>query len=138
METTKYKKYHKIKNILKNEAINVAKINKGFYGLKILNSGIITPKQLEIMRRILARITKRSGKIIINISFRHPLTKKPSLTRMGKGSGGIDSWISYVKKGKVIFELNGVSQKLAFIALKTIKNRINLKTKIIKREIIDT
>lgn len=137
MKIDKYRKYHKIKNILKNEKINTAKIVKGFYGLKLLESGVLTEKQLESMRRIITRITKRVAKIIINVRFNHPLTKKPLLSRMGKGAGGIDSWICYVKKGKVVFELSGISQETAITALNLVKNRISLKTKTIVREVSD-
>lgn len=137
MKINKYKKYHKIKNIFKIEKSSVAKITKGFYGLKVLVSGVINAKQLESMRRIITRVTKRSVKVFINISFNHPLTKKPLLSRMGKGVGSIDSWICYVKKGKILFELNSVSLKLAFAAFNLVKSRINLKTKVVLREIID-
>lgn len=137
MRINKYKKYHKKKNIFKNERIVIAKVIKGFYGLKLLNSGVLTAKQLESMRRIITRVTKRSAKVVINVTFNHPLTKKPLLSRMGKGSGPIDSWISYVKRGKIIFELSGVSQDVALLALNLAKTRINLKTKVVLREIID-
>jgi len=137
MKINKYKKHHKKKNIFKNERIMIAKVIKGFYGLKLLNSGIVTAKQLESMRRIITRLTKRNAKVIINVVFNHPLTKKPLLSRMGKGSGSIDSWISYVKRGKIIFELSGVSQDAALLALNLVKTRINLKTKVVLREIID-
>jgi large subunit ribosomal protein L16 len=91
MEINKYKKYHKQNISGKKEKDTLRGLKKGFYGLKVLESGIITPKQLETARRVIARITKRIGKIFINISCNHPLTKKPLLSRMGKGSGGIDS-----------------------------------------------
>jgi large subunit ribosomal protein L16 len=137
MEINKYKKHHKIKNSLKNEKSTLAHISKGFYGLKTVTTGTLTIKQLETVRRTIARITKRSGKIIINIFFKQPLTKKPLLSRMGKGSGGISTWISYIKKGKIIIELKGVTEKISFLALKAVKNQINIKMKIIKREIFD-
>jgi large subunit ribosomal protein L16 len=89
METYKYKKYHKQTKIIKNEKDSLQSIKKGFYGLKALESGIITPKQLETARRVITRITKRTSKIFTNVPFTHPLTKKPLLSRMGKGAGGI-------------------------------------------------
>jgi large subunit ribosomal protein L16 len=91
MEINKYKKYHKKDKIVKNEKNILRSLKKGFYGLKLLECGIITPKQLETARRIIARLTKRAGKIFINVYCNHPLTKKPLLSRMGKGSGSIDS-----------------------------------------------
>jgi large subunit ribosomal protein L16 len=91
MEINKYKKHHKIKNSFKNEKNALANISKGFYGLKTVATGTLTTKQLETIRRTIARITKRSGKIIINIFFKQPLTKKPLLSRMGKGSGSVST-----------------------------------------------
>ena len=137
MEISKYKKYHKQKKIGKNEKSSFCNIKKGLYGLKILEPGIITPKQIEMARRVISRITKRIGKIFINVFCNHPITKKPLLSRMGKGSGLINSWIAYVKKGKVIIEVNNVNKKLVFIAFKVIKYRIAIKMNIIKRDIID-
>ena len=137
MEISKYKKYHKQKKIGKNEKSSFRIIKKGFYGLKLLESGIITPRQLEMARRVISRITKRIGKVFINISCNHPITKKPLLSRMGKGSGSINTWIAYVKKGKVIIEVNGIPKKLVFIAFKVVKYRIAIKMNIIKRGVID-
>ena len=137
MEINKYKKYHKKRNIFKNEKNKLVNIKKGFYGLKILECGIITPKQLETARRVIARLTKRNGKIIINVFCNHPLTKKPLLSRMGKGAGNTNKFVYYVKKGKIIIEIKGVSKEIAFLALKTVKQRICLKMDVVKREIID-
>jgi large subunit ribosomal protein L16 len=89
MEINKYKKHHKQKNIKKNEKRSFRNLNKGFYGLRVVENGIITPNQVETARRIIARITKRQSKIFINIICNHPITKKPLLSRMGKGAGGI-------------------------------------------------
>jgi large subunit ribosomal protein L16 len=90
MVTKKYKKYHKIKKVLKNANNNLRAIKKGIYGLKVIEFGVITPKQLETARRLISKITKRTGKSIINICFNLPLTKKPLSSRMGKGCGSID------------------------------------------------
>jgi large subunit ribosomal protein L16 len=91
MEINKYKKHHKIKNGFKKEKSFLAQVSKGFYGLKAIETGMITIKQLETARRIIARVTKRIGKVNINICFNQPITKKPLLSRMGKGSGAITS-----------------------------------------------
>ena len=137
MEIKKYKKYHTTKNIHKKANNNLRIVKKGIYGLKILEFGIITPRQVETARRLISRITKRVGKTIINVHFNQALTKKPLLSRMGKGSGSVDSWISYVKKGKVFIEIKGVSKKIAISVLKAIQCRVSLKMKLVKREIID-
>jgi large subunit ribosomal protein L16 len=86
-----YKKYHKKNKILKSERKDLRTVKKGLYGLKALTSGIVTPEQLETARRIVSRITKRIGKIFINVFCNYPQTKKPLLSRMGKGVGGIDN-----------------------------------------------
>jgi large subunit ribosomal protein L16 len=137
MGRKKFKKYHKQNKILKNEKISLRIISKGFYGLKLLESGIITPKQIETARRLLNRITQRVGKIFINVSCDHPLTKKPLLSRMGKGVGIIQRWIAYLKKGKVVIETSGMPKKLAFIALKAARRVFSIKTCVIERELID-
>jgi len=137
MEINKFKKHHKQSKLQKNEKNSLQNLKKGFYGLKVLESGIVTPKQLETARRVIARITKRTGKIFINVSCNHPLTKKPLLSRMGKGAGGVDTWIAYVKKGKIIIEVKGVSKKLVLIAFKAVQYRIPLKMDVIERELLD-
>ena len=139
MEVKQYKKYHRKHKIKKNEnsSYRMRDLKKGFYGLKLIESGIVTPAQLETARRIITRITKRTSKIYINVCCNHPLTKKPLLSRMGKGSGSINSWISYVKKGKIIIEVKEVSKKLIFLAFKAVQRRIPIKMFIIKREVID-
>ena len=138
MEINKFKKHHKQSKIEKNEKNKLQILRKGFYGLKVLESGVITPKQLETARRVIARITNRTGKIFINVFCNHPLTKKPLLSRMGKGAGSIDTWIAYVKKGKVIIEVKGISKKMVLITFKAVQYRLSIKMDIIKRELLDT
>jgi ribosomal protein L16 len=91
MGTNKYKKYHKQTTNRKNEKDNLRTLRKGFFGFRITESGLITKKQLEIIRRVITRITNRTGKIFLNINCNQPLTKKPFLSRMGKGTGDIYS-----------------------------------------------
>jgi large subunit ribosomal protein L16 len=136
MQLNKYKKYHRQTKIGKNEKENLRTLRKGYYGLKTKSFGIITPKQLETARRVLSKITKRTGKIFINIFCNHPITKKPLLSRMGKGAGSINCWVAYVKKGKIIIEAMG-SKKLIFMAFRIVQYRIAIKMHIIKREVID-
>jgi len=137
MELKKYKKYHKKKKILKLEQCSLSIPKQGFYGLKSIECGVLTPQQLEASRRLISRITQRSGKILIKVKFEHPLTKKPLLSRMGKGCGSVDSWIAYLKKGKVIIELLGVSKKMAIIAFNAVRKRLPIQFEIIQREVID-
>jgi len=90
MEINKYKKFHKIKRISKQEKFILTNPQQGFYALRALETGFITPEQLESSRRIISRITKRSGKILLKVKFAQALTKKPLLSRMGKGCGSFD------------------------------------------------
>jgi large subunit ribosomal protein L16 len=87
----KYKKYHHIKNIKKIEKKNLRLLKNGVYGLKTLKFGIITKKQSEAIRKAISRVTFRIGKVILNLCLNKPITKKPLLSRMGKGSGAIHS-----------------------------------------------
>ena len=132
MHTNIYIKQHKIKiSSLMNKKLTTIKY--GFYGLKIVTPGILTPKQIETARRVISRETKRIGKIFIRIFFSLPITKKPLMSRMGKGCGVIKKWIAVVKSGTVILEINGVSKRLAKNALKLASLRLPLKVNIISR-----
>ena len=122
------KKQHLLLCYNKQVGIGLAHLNYGFFGLKAISFGILTKKQVEAARRIITRKTKRIGKLFIRIYFNFPITKKPLLSRMGKGSGPISSWVCFVKKGSIIFELNGVSFYDGYIALNEAKSRLPLKT----------
>lgn len=137
MGKKKYIKYHKKKNIFKVEQSNLLTPKQGFYGLKAVTSGILSPNQLETARRIISKITKRSGKIVMKITFEHALTKKTLLSRMGKGTGSIHSWITYIKEGKIILELLGISEQLAFTICKAVCKRLPIQFEIVEREITD-
>jgi len=137
MELQKYKKYHKKKNIFKKEKSYLAYVKKGIFGFKLLEFGFITPKQVETMRRIIARVTKRFSKIIINVSSNFMLTKKPLLSRMGKGCGSASSSIIYIKKGKIVVEIQDVQKKIAFLAFQVVQRRLRFKMDFVEREIVD-
>lgn len=137
MEINKYKKQHKKKNIYKNEKNCLSPIKYGLYGIKIISGVYITTKQLELCRRIITRITKRKSKVIISIRCGHPLTKKSLMSRMGKGCGNINSYISYLKIGKILVEINGISSIDINKINKQIKYKLPFKLVIIKREFID-
>jgi ribosomal protein L16 len=88
----KKKRRHSTRNISKIESLSLVKF--GSFGLKTKTAGILTMKQIETIRRLLSRKTKRISKITIRIFFQHPIKKKSLLSRMGKGIGGIKSWVS--------------------------------------------
>ena len=131
---TSYKKQHKIKiKITTKLFISVVKF--GFFGLKVLDSCILTPSQVENFRRLIVKQTKRTGKLYIRVFFNFPLTKKPLLTRMGKGVGPVKGWVSVVTKGSVVFELNGVSKKIAKIAFLQLVYCLPIPFTVVSREV---
>jgi large subunit ribosomal protein L16 len=104
-----FKKIYKKK--IKNVKFNSIKI--GIVGIRALESGRLTPKQLESIRRILVRLTKRAGKFWLRVFVDQPLVKKSKGSRMGKGIGNIDLWVMDVKLGQIILEISAITIKIA-------------------------
>ena len=110
------------------------KVQFGEYGLKALDSGWLTNRQIEAARIAMTRHVKRGGKIWIRVFPDKPYTKKPAETRMGKGKGSPEGWVAVVKPGRVMFELAGVPEPLAKEALRLAGQKLSVKTKVVKRE----
>jgi len=106
----------------------------GEYGLKTLDAGWITNRQIEAARIAMTRKIKRGGKVWINVFPDKAYTKKPAETRMGKGKGSPEGWVAVVKPGRVMFELAGVPEPLAKEALRLAGQKLPVKTKFVKRE----
>jgi large subunit ribosomal protein L16 len=106
----------------------------GDYGLKAMRCGWITDRQIEAARVALTRHIKRGGKIWIRIFPDKPITKKPAETRMGKGKGAPEGWVAVIKPGRVLFEIEGVSEELAREALRLAANKLPVKTKFVSRK----
>ena len=106
----------------------------GEYGLKALEEGWITSRQIEAARIAMTRKIRRGGKVWINIFPDKPVTKKPLETRMGSGKGSPEHWVAVVKPGRVMFELAGVSEPLAREAMRLAGMKLPVKTKFVKRE----
>ena len=106
----------------------------GEFGLKSLENGWITNRQIEAARIAMTRKIKRGGKVWINLFPDKPFTKKPAETRMGKGKGSPEGWVAIVKPGRVMFELAGVPEPLAKEALRLAGQKLPIKTKFVKRE----
>jgi large subunit ribosomal protein L16 len=106
----------------------------GDYGLKALESGWITNRQIEAARIAMTRKIKRGGKVWINLFPDKPVTQKPAETRMGSGKGSPEHWVAVVKPGRVMFELAGVPEPLAKEALRLAGAKLPIKTKFVKRE----
>ena len=106
----------------------------GEYGLKALEPGWITNRQIEAARIAMTRHIKRGGKVWINVFPDKPVTQKPAETRMGSGKGSPEHWVAVVKPGRVMFELSGVPEPLARDAMRLASMKLPLKTKFVKRE----
>ncbi|MCB0858799.1 MAG: 50S ribosomal protein L16 [Solirubrobacterales bacterium] len=106
----------------------------GEYGLKSLERGWITNRQIEAARVAMTRKIKRGGKVWINVFPDKPVTKKPAETRMGSGKGNPEAWVAVVKPGRVMFELSGVDEELAREAMRVAGHKLPVKTKFVQRE----
>lgn len=118
---------------IKGKATRGNTVAFGDFGLKALEPHWITARQIEACRVALSRKMKRDGKIWIRIFPDKPVTKKPLETRMGKGKGAPEFWVAVVKPGRVLFEVGGVDQELAYKALKLAAHKLPIKTKIVTR-----
>jgi len=108
-------------------------ISFGEYGLKALEPGWITSRQIEAARVAITRHVKRGCKVWIRIFPDKPLTKKPAETRMGKGKGSPESWVAVVRPGRILYEMAGVSEDVAREALRLASHKLPIATKFIKR-----
>src|SRR6266513_1187232 len=106
----------------------------GEFGLMCLEPGWVTSRQIEASRVAMTREMKRGGKVWIRIFPDKPITKKPAETRMGKGKGNPEGWVAVVKPGRVMFELEGVSEELARKALGLAAAKLPIRSKFVKRE----
>ncbi len=106
----------------------------GDYGIQALECGWVTARQIEAARVAITRHVKRRGKIYIRIFPDKPISKKPAETRMGKGKGSPEEWICVVKPGRVLYEVEGVSEELAREALRLAHHKLGIKTRFVKRE----
>ncbi len=130
---TKFRKQQKGRNRGKATRGNV--VNEGQYGIQATTAGWIKSNQIEAARIAVNRYIKRGGKVWIKIFPDKPVTKKPAETRMGKGKGAPEYWVAVVKPGRVLFELEGVSEDVAREALRLAAQKLPVQTKFVKREI---
>ncbi len=105
----------------------------GTYGIIAMENGWITDRQIEAARIAMTRNIKRGGKIWIRIFPHKAITKKPAETRMGKGKGSPEGWVAVIKKGRVLYEMEGVSEEKAKEALRLASFKLPLKTKFVKK-----
>jgi large subunit ribosomal protein L16 len=128
-------KYRKqMKGRIRGLAQRGATVAFGDYGLQVMESGKITARQIEAARIAMTRHVKRGGKIWIRIFPDKPITKKPAETRMGKGKGNVEDWVAVVRRGRILYEMEGVPREVAVQALKLASHKLSLPTRFVARE----
>jgi len=118
---------------MKGKAWRGSEIAFGQFGLKVLEPGWISDRQIEASRIAMTRFIKRGGKVWIRLFPDKPVTKKPAETRMGKGKGAPEFWVAVVRPGKVIFEMEGVKEDIAREAMRLAANKLPIQTKFVSR-----
>jgi large subunit ribosomal protein L16 len=122
-----------MKGRMRGKATRGENLDFGDFGLKALEAGWITDRQIEAARIAMTRHVKRGGKIWIRIFPDKPITKKPAETRMGSGKGAPDHWVAVVKPGRVMYEIQGVDMALAKEAFELAAQKLPIKTKFVSR-----
>lgn len=131
---TKFRKQHKGRN--RGLAQSGNKVSFGEYGLKSLERGRVTSRQIEAARRAMTRHVKRVGKIWIRMFPDTPITKKPLEVRMGKGKGNVEYWVCKVQPGKVLYEMEGVGEEVAREAFRLASRKLPVKTAFVTRQVM--
>jgi large subunit ribosomal protein L16 len=131
---TKFRKQMKGRN--RGLATRGSKISFGEYGLQAVGRGQLTSRQIEAARRTITRHVKRGGKLWIRVFPDKPITKKPLEVRQGKGKGNVEYWVALIQPGRVLYEIEGVSEELAREAFKLAAAKLPFKTAFAKRTVM--
>lgn len=131
---TKYRKQQKGRNT--GLALRGNKVSFGEYGLKAINRGRITARQIEAARRAITRHVRRGGKLWIRIFPDKPITKKPLEVRMGKGKGSVEYWVAEVKPGTVLYEIEGIPEEVAREAFRLAAAKLPVRTSFTVRTVM--
>ena len=118
---------------MRGKAWKGSSVSFGEYGLKVLEPGWITARQIEAARVAMTRYVKRGGKIWVRLFPDKPVTKKPLETRMGKGKGSPEAWVAVVKTGRILYEMEGVSEEIARAAMRRAAAKLSLRTRFVTR-----
>ena len=127
----KYRKQQKGR--MKGKSMGGNKVSFGQYGLKAVEAGRISNRQIEAARIAITRHAKRGGKLWIRIFPDRPVTKKPAETRMGKGKGSPEGWVAIVRPGRILYEVEGLSEEVAREAFRLASQKLSIKTKVVTR-----
>jgi large subunit ribosomal protein L16 len=128
---SKFRKSHK--GHLAGKAKGGSEVSFGDYGMQVLEPGWLTARQIEAARVAISRQVKKLGKIYVRVFPDHPFTKKPAETRMGTGKGGVEGWVAVVRPGRVIFEVEGVTEEIARTAFTRAHHKLSVRTHMISR-----
>lgn len=131
---SKFRKQHTGRN--RGLAQRGSSVSFGEYGLKATGRGRITARQIEAARRTITRRVKRGGKLYIRVFPDKPITKKPLEVRMGKGKGNVEYWVALVQPGRMLYEIEGVTEELAREAFKLASAKLPVATTFVKRTIM--
>jgi len=131
---TKYRKQHKGRN--RGLAQKGNQVKFGDYGLKAIDRGRLTSRQIEAARRAITRKVRRGGKLWIRVFPDKPISKKPLEVRMGKGKGSVEYWVALIQPGRVIYEIEGISESLAREAFQLASAKLPIKTVFERRVIL--
>jgi large subunit ribosomal protein L16 len=131
---TKFRKMMKGRN--RGLALRGSKVSFGEFGLKAVGRGRLTARQIEAARRAMTRHIKRGGKIWIRVFPDKPITSKPLEVRQGKGKGNVEYWVAQIQPGKVLYEMDGVSEELAREAFALASAKLPIKTNFVKRSVM--
>ena len=129
---SKFRKSHK--GHLAGKAKGGNEVSFGDFGMQVMEPGWITSRQIEAARVAISRQVKKLGKIYVRVFPDHPFTKKPAETRMGTGKGGVEGWVAVVRPGRVLFEVEGVTEDIARTAFTRAHHKLPIKTRLISRE----
>ncbi len=131
---TKFRKQHKGRN--RGLALRGGKVSFGEYALKAVGRGRMTARQIEAGRRAMTRRVKRGGKIWIRVFPDKPITKKPLEVRQGKGKGSVEYWVCQIQPGRVLYEMEGVTEDVARDAFRLAAAKLPFKTTFVKRTVM--
>jgi large subunit ribosomal protein L16 len=131
---TKFRKQHKGKN--RGLALRGNQVSFGTFGLQATDRGRVTARQIEAARRTISRQVKRSGKLWIRIFPDKPITKKPLEVRMGKGKGSVEYWVALVQPGRMLYEIEGVSEEIARKAFQLAAAKLPVRTSFVSRTVM--
>ncbi|NWF35219.1 50S ribosomal protein L16 [Mariprofundus sp. KV] len=129
----RWRKHHKELQRIRGKSPRGASLNFGQYGLKAMEPGRITARQIEAARITINRHVRRQGRVWIRIFPDLPVSKKPAEVRMGKGKGSPEYWVAAVKAGRILYEMDGIDEEMAYGALQRAAAKLPIRTKIVVR-----